>query len=527
LRELASSCWCGCCSCSGGCSGSSGGSCSGGSGCGSFLTFTDWTVGSLDIITTAVSTIKSTFSIVVAIITPSISFPLRELASSWCSISCCGCCSGGCGCSGGCSGGGCSGGSCSGCGSSCGSFLTFTDWTVGCLNIITTAVSSIESTFSIVVFIITPIISLPLRRSTSTGWGCSGSWWWSSSRSWWGSSTTTSRRCCWHTPIIASNLVVSCQVISCAAGRPSLRNTSIAHQTLTIAGTIVSTMNIGEIMRHAHIVTHLMSNNLSCWNSTFSFLIDGSFVSFPAVGSTKCSNPSQTNGTIKGGIFAHIDKEVSIGWASWSDVHDRTIKRSKIRFSFPCVSRVIGVITISLNLDLWSKSRVAEESLDMSEHRVQVGCSSCSRSQISIEGIIITNFDIHQVSLWQSCALSCSTTLFPCHFISKLSSIHHLITINKFPLFIISHLLRDFQGFSERFHALEGTFDLFHFTVLVEDEPVAPTSMFRVDSEFHPFSRTSSDSNTSFCINGQVTNEVAMHLLCHPIHFGHVMSFKN
>ena len=66
-----------------------------------------------------------------------------------------------------------------------------------------------------------------------------------------------------HTPVVASNLVVSCQVVSFAACRPFSRSIAIAHQTLPITGTTLPSILVIKIMKHSHVVSHLMSNNLS------------------------------------------------------------------------------------------------------------------------------------------------------------------------------------------------------------------------------------------------------------------------
>ena len=61
----------------------------------------------------------------------------------------------------------------------------------------------------------------------------------------------------------------------------------------------------------------------------------------------------------------------------------------------------------------------------------------------------------------------------------------------------------------------------------MDDESVPSQSILGVDAELQLLSGTSSDSNTSFCVFSQVSNEVAMDLLKRPIHFSHVVSFKN
>ena len=65
-----------------------------------------------------------------------------------------------------------------------------------------------------------------------------------------------------HAPIVASYLVVSCQVVFLATTGPFLWKSSITHQTLTVAGTILSAMLVIKIMIHAHVVPHFMGNNL-------------------------------------------------------------------------------------------------------------------------------------------------------------------------------------------------------------------------------------------------------------------------
>jgi len=93
-------------------------------------TFTDFAVSGLDIISTTITTIKGASSMVVAIITPAITFPLGKFARH----------------------------------SSCdskGGIKTFTFLAIRGIYIISTTISSVIFTSRIVVAIITIIISLP------------------------------------------------------------------------------------------------------------------------------------------------------------------------------------------------------------------------------------------------------------------------------------------------------------------------------------------------------------------------------
>ena len=200
-------------------------------------------------------------------------------------------------------------------------------------------------------------------------------------------------------------------------------------------------MFVIKIVKHSQIVTHLMSNDFCCFDSWTSLFIDRGFVSFPRVGSTEGSNPSNTNGSPHLRIFAKIDKEMGIGWTCSSDVLDGTTQGSRTRFSSPGLTFMIGVVTISLNLNFGAQGGMTIHGLDVSEDGVQVGSSSRCWSKISIESVIITYLDLQQVGLRQFCAWSSSATGFHLHFSSNLVSIFKLITINQFPFFIISEIL--------------------------------------------------------------------------------------
>ena len=96
---------------------------------GRIKTFTFLAIRGFYVISTAIASVPFTSRIVVAIVTPTISLPY------WCFTF---------------------------------AYFAFTDYAVSGLDIITTAISTIKSTFSIVVAIITPSISFPLRELASS-----------------------------------------------------------------------------------------------------------------------------------------------------------------------------------------------------------------------------------------------------------------------------------------------------------------------------------------------------------------------
>merc|ERR1719266_1033562 len=105
------------------------------------------------------ATIKVTSFIVVLIVAPLIICPLwRSTCICWWRL----CSSCGCSCS-------------SSCGTSISRIKTFTCGTILGIDVITTTCTTIPSAFCVIVFIITPLIICPLRRSTST-WRLCSSW---------------------------------------------------------------------------------------------------------------------------------------------------------------------------------------------------------------------------------------------------------------------------------------------------------------------------------------------------------------